>query len=165
MTSTRTRRAVAAAVVPALAGALAGCGVTVPTDPDGTLDRVRGGELRVGVSPHDPWTTVPPDGPPTGVEPELLTGFARTLDAEVAWTTGGEEELVGDLDRGELDVVVGGVTASSPWTSRAAVTVAYVTVPDPDGKPEGHVMLTAMGENAFLVELERYLLDQEVTAP
>lgn len=146
-------------------GVLGGCGVTVPTDPDGTIERVRGGELRVGVSPHEPWTQVGAGGTPTGLEPELVEGFARSLDADVVWTPGGEEELVGDLDRGELDLVVGGFTASTPWTSHAAVTVSYVTVTDPDGKPEGHVMLTPMGENAFLVALERYLLDQEVQAP
>jgi len=154
---------------PTLLGALgvvslAACGVTVPTDPDGTLDRVRGSELRVGVSPHEPWT-VTTDGAPTGLEVDLVEGFAETLDADVVWTSGGEVELVGDLERGDLDLVIGGLTASSPWTSHAAVTVAYVTVTDPDGKPEGHVMLTPMGENAFLVELERYLLAQEVEAP
>ena len=144
---------------------LAACDVTVPTDPDGTLDAVRGGELRAGVSPHEPWTAVGPAGTPTGLEVDLVEDFARTLDADVVWTPGGEEELVGDLERGDLDLVVGGFSASTPWTSKAAVTVAYVTVTDPDGKPEGHVMLAPMGENAFLVELERFLLDQEVEAP
>ena len=66
---------------------------------------------------------------------------------------------------GALDLVVGGFSASTPWTSKAAVTVSYVTVTDADGKPEGHVMLTPMGENAFLVELERFLLAQDVEAP
>lgn len=149
-----------------LAGALlTGCSTTVPTDPDGTLDRVRGGELRAGVSPHPPWTLVEADGTPAGVEVDLVEGFADTLDADVVWTTGGEEPLVTDLEEGRLDVVVGGLTASTPWTSKAAVTVAYTTVTDAAGAPEGHVMLTATGENAFLVALERYLLDQEVEAP
>lgn len=164
MTTPRRRRTRASVAALALT-AVTACGVTVPTDPDGTLDTVRGGELRVGVSPHEPWTAVAPDGTPTGLEVELVEGFAGTLDADVVWTTGGEEELVGDMERGDLDLVVGGFTASTPWTSKAAVTVAYVTVTDPDGKPEGHVMLTPMGENAFLVELERYLLAQEVEAP
>jgi len=162
---TTRRCATRSAAVLAVAATLAACGVTVPTDPDGTLDRVRGGELRVGVSPHEPWTGTLPDGTPTGLEVDLVADFAQTLDADVVWTVGGEEALVGDLDRGELDLVVGGLTASSPWTSKAAVTVAYVTVTDPDGEPEGHVMLAPTGENAFLVELERYLLDQEVQAP
>lgn len=162
MTTTRRPARAALALV---ALTLAGCGATVPTDPDGTLDTVRGGELRVGVSPHEPWTAIGPDGTPTGLEVDLVEEFARTLDAEVVWTDGGEEELVGEMERGALDLVVGGFSASTPWTSKAAVTVSYVTVTDPDGKPEGHVMLTPMGENAFLVELERFLLAQEVEAP
>lgn len=163
MTTTGRRRARAALALVVLT--LTACGVTVPTDPDDTLDTVRGGELRAGVSPHEPWTAVGADGTPSGLEVDLVEDFARTLDAEVVWTPGGEEQLVGDLERGDLDLVVGGFSASTPWTSKAAVTVAYVTVTDPDGKPEGHVMLTPMGENAFLVELERFLLDQEVEAP
>lgn len=158
----RASRSVSAVVV---AAALGACGVTVPTDPDGTLDRVREGELRVGVSAHPPWTDVGPDGAPAGLEVDLVEGFADELGAEVVWTEGGEEQLVGDLEAGDLDLVVGGLTASTPWTSKAAVTVAYTTVTDEEGKPEGHVMLTPTGENAFLVTLERYLLDQEVTAP
>jgi len=80
---------------------LAACGVTVPTDPDGTLDAVRGGELRVGVSPHEPWTVVGPEGTPSGLEVDLVEGFADTLDADVVWTTGGEDELVDDLECGQ----------------------------------------------------------------
>lgn len=148
--------------------ALTGCGAdapTFPTDPDGTLERVRGGELRAGLSPHEPWTALGPDGSPDGVEVALVEDFADSLGADVTWTTGGEEALVADLEEGRLDVVVGGFTASTPWTSKAAVTVAYTTVTDEHGKPEGHVVLAPMGENAFLVALERHLLDQEVTAP
>ena len=162
---TTTRRRPVRAVLPLVVLTLTACGVTVPTDPDDTLDTVHGGELRAGVSPHEPWTAVGPDGTPTGLEVNLVEDFARTLDADVVWTPGGEEELVGDIERGELDLVVGGFSASPPWTSKAAVTVSYVTVPDPEGKPEGHVVLTPMGENAFLVELERFLLAQEVEAP
>ncbi|GAB2673043.1 transporter substrate-binding domain-containing protein [Thalassiella azotivora] len=142
-----------------------GCSLTVPTDPEGTLDRVRGGVLRVGVSPNPPWTELPTgadDPRPLGREVELVEGFAEELDAEVRWTAGGEEDLFDQLERGHLDVVVGGLTSRSPWSSHAALTVPYVEVPGRDGKPQGHVVAVRMGENAFLVRLERYLLEQEV---
>lgn len=147
-----------------LALAVAGCGITVPTDPEGTLDRVRGGELRVGVSPDDPWTTLPggDQAPPAGIEVELVEAFAEHLGAEVVWEVGSEERLVGDLEDGRLDVVVGGLTARSPWSSRAALTRPYVTVPGEHGEEENHVMATRTGENAFLVELEVFLIDQDV---
>lgn len=142
---------------------LAGCS-SIPLDPDGTLAQVRGGTLRVGVSPAPPWTVLPqrPGGDPTGVEVDLVTGFAESLDADVEWVVGGEQRLVDDLARGELELVVGGLTADSPWVSSAALTRPYVSVPGPTGQPEPHVVAAPMGENAFLVQLERYLLAQEV---
>lgn len=145
---------------------LGGCGLTIPADPEGTLDRVRGGFLRVGVSPRPPWTELPTgdDGDPAGIEVELLEAFAAELDAEVVWEVGGEEQLFGDLEDGRLDVVAGGLTARSPWASKAALTRPYVTVPGSRGEEENHVMAAPMGENAFLVALERFLIAQDVQA-
>ena len=151
------------ALVVALALLLAGCGsVRIPVDPDGTLDRVRGGVLRVGVSPHEPWTTVTATEP-GGLEPDLVRRWAAGLGARIAWTVGGEQPLVQAMERGELDLVTGGLTADTPWADQAALTWPYATSEGPDGSQE-HVMLAPMGENAFLVELERYLLAQEVPA-
>jgi polar amino acid transport system substrate-binding protein len=151
-----------------LAGSVAsGCGVDLPRDPDGSLDRIRGGTLRVGVSVDPPWTetSVPVTGreaaTPTGIEPALVTDFARSLDADVTWTVGGEESLVTDLEEGRLDLVVGGLTEASPWSEHVALTRPYVTVPGPGGRPEPHVMAAPMGENALLVSLETFLLAQE----
>jgi ABC-type amino acid transport substrate-binding protein len=156
------RRALAGAVGACLV--LAGCGVQLPTDPDGTLDRVRDGRLVVGVSPEPPWTDMPDttSGEPFGREPDLLRGFARSLGAEVTWVTGGEQSLVDRLERGSLDVVVGGLTDRSPWSERVALTLPYVSTTGPDGSEEKHVMAAPMGENAFLVALESYLLDQDL---
>jgi ABC-type amino acid transport substrate-binding protein len=162
----RQRRRAALGPLALLAlGAVTGCGVTIPTDPDGTLDRSRGGVIRVGVSANPPWTELPQGTDteqPAGIEPELVTAFAESLDAEVEWTAGGEEALARQLEEGLLDVVVGGFTATTPWSRHAALTVPYVEVVGPDGKPEPHVMATAMGENAFLVELERFLLERDI---
>lgn len=154
-------RAVVALVAVVVAS---GCGATIPTDPDGTLDRVTGGTLRVGVSPNPPWTELPdgPDGDPTGLEVDLVEDFAATVGAEVSWEPGGEEDLVGRLEDGELDLVVGGLTARSPWADKAALTHRYTVTTDDRGREELHVMAAPMGENAFLVELERFLLDQDL---
>ncbi len=61
-----------------LAAALALGGCEYPRDPEGTLDRVRGGTLRVGISPSEPWVTLAENEPPAGVEVELVQEFART---------------------------------------------------------------------------------------
>jgi polar amino acid transport system substrate-binding protein len=192
--------------------ALAGC--QFPRDTEGTLDRVRGGVLRVGVSEHEPWVSTA-EGRPTGVEIELIDGFAASIGAEVDFTTGSEEELIGALHEGGLDLVAGGMTKRSPWKRQAsptrpfAVTELVLGLPaggDPSGgvvvergseaaglvdrprpveelseargRPAAvhdwllddlglraadellehkHVMFVRMGENAFQVELERYL--------
>ncbi len=148
-------------VVTALALALlAGCGLTVPSDPEGTLDRVRGDVLRVGATHHEPWVVVTGDGDPTGDEPALLEEFAAELDAEIMWTVGNEESLVEALERGDLDVVVGGFTDTTPWSDRAAATVPYTEAPGSDGAPQKHVMLVHLGENRFLVALETFLLER-----
>ena len=71
---------------------------------------------------------------------------------------GGEEPLIGELEHGRLDLVVGGLTADSPWSDKAAITKPYTEAPDATGKPVGRVMAAPMGENAFLLELEEFLL-------
>ena len=140
---------------------LAGCGLSIPADPEGTLDRVRGGVLRVGVSPNPPWTVVSgPEAQPACREVELVQGFADGLGARVEWSTGGEEPLMKRLKEGQLDMVIGGLTAKTPWTKHAAVTRPYASATGVDGKRERHVMAARMGENAFLVELERHLLSR-----
>lgn len=159
------RRALAGALASVVLGCvLAGCVATLPSDPEGTLDDVRGGVLRVGVSTAPLWTEPGPadDGGPAGLEPDLVRAFAQSLDAEVEWTRGGEEQLVDQLHRDELDLVVGGLTASSPWADTAALTYPYAHTVGPEGAPQAHVMAVRLGENAFMVELERFLLAQEV---
>lgn len=141
--------------------ALGGCSVTIPTDPDGTLDRVTGGMLRVGVSPNPPWTDLPggTGEDPEGTEVRLVEDFAQSIQAQVEWVPGGEEDLVGRLERGELDLVIGGLTARSPWAEKVAMTYRYAETTGPEGQKQLHVMAAPMGENAFLVELERFLLE------
>ena len=214
------------------AGLCAGC--QYPRDPEGTLDRVRGGVMRVGVTHVDPWVTL--DGAaPGGVEVELLQRFARSLDADIEWVEGSESELMEALHGRHLDVVVAGLTRRSEWQRVAALTRPFVSYEvviaapdqatadrlsddlggervaveanspeaakleedtDADVMPVGdlaavdgpvavpeyllddlgfvrtdaeldeheHAMAVPMGENAFLVELERFLLDRETEA-
>jgi polar amino acid transport system substrate-binding protein len=226
------RSGLAALVAAALlAVGAAGCGI--PRDPESTLDRVRGGTLRAGITASEPWTTLE-GGRPGGVEVELVEQFAHELGAKVEWVDGSEAELIGALEVRELDLVVGGLTADTPWQSKAAITRSYATtrvvvaVPasqPPPGDIAGlrvaveagsdaagiledktdavpvrvpdvtqvkgsavavdewlldnlglrdtgvhlskakHVMATPLGENAFLVRLERFLIAHQAQVP
>lgn len=150
-------RLVSWTLVALLGVGLAACGVTVPADPDGTLARVSGGELRVGASPAPGLVDVS-GGEPSGDLVDLVDDFARSIDATSKWTVRGEEELVTMLERGELDLAVGGFTEQTPWSDRAGASRGY-RVTGADGEPI--VLLVPLGENAFLGELERFL-DEEV---
>ena len=214
-----------------LALLLAGCGI--PRDPEGTLERVRGGTLRAGITASAPWTTLE-GGRPGGVEVELVERFATELGARVEWVDGSEADLIAALEMRELDLVVGGLTADTPWQAKAAITRSYATtrvvvaVPSSQPLPEDiaglrvavedgteeagiledktdaiavrvpdvtevrgsavaieewrladldlrdtgvhlskskHVMATPMGENAFLVRLERFLVAHQGEVP
>lgn len=134
---------------------LTSCGI--PTDPRDTLENVRSsGELAVGVSASPPWTLVDGDSV-SGSEVELVEGFAEHLGVRTRWVIGGEQHLVDQLEKGELQIVIGGITADTPWSRKAAPTRAYAESTAPDGKKLKHVMLVRLGENRFLGELERYL--------
>jgi polar amino acid transport system substrate-binding protein len=214
-----------------LAVGVGGCGI--PRDPESTLDRVRGGTLRAGITASEPWTTLV-GGRPGGVEVELVERFAAELGATVEWVDGSEADLMAALEVRELDLVVGGLTADTPWQAKAAITRSYATtrvvvaVPadqPPPGDIAGvrvavevgsdaagiledktdavpvrvadvtrvkgsavavdewllddlglrdtgvhltkakHVMATPMGENAFLVRLERFLIAHQAEVP
>lgn len=129
-----------------------GCGLSIPTDPDGTLDRVRAeGVLRAGASPSPGWVTLG-GGTPGGREPDLVSQFADDLEADVDWTVAGEEELVRMLEEGEIDLAVGGFTEDNAWVDEVGLTRAYTGT---------HVMMVPMGENALQSELEVWLDDHD----
>lgn len=160
-TSSRFRRRPRSAgiiAVLALSGTLTGCGLTIPADPNGTLDAVTGGELRVGTSPDGSLVEVR-DGVPSGSIVELVDDYAQSIDAEPDWTVASEESLVTMLEDGELDLVAGGITAKTPWLERAGVSRGYTGIEGADGREI--VMLVPLGENAFLSSLETFL-DAEV---
>jgi ABC-type amino acid transport substrate-binding protein len=146
--------------VPALVF-LVGCGM--PYDPGGTLDRVRGGTLRAGVSVNEPWTRLE-GGQPAGVEVTLLREFADGLGARVEWVVKSESELMQALERRELDVVVGGLTYDTPWKERVGLTGSYLTADGPRGRRVEHVMAVPPGENGWLLSLEKFLFAREERA-
>lgn len=152
---TRMRRVL---LILAMSLALAGCGLTVPSDPGDTLQSVSDGELRVGVAPDAGLTDVS-TAPPSGPLVDLVEEFAASLDADVQWTIGSEEELVVRVEEGDLDLVVGGFTDQTPWDDRVGVTRGYTGIEGSDGRVT--VMFVPLGENAFLSTLEEFL-DTEV---
>lgn len=141
---------------------LTGCSSSYPADPDGTLERVTGGTLRVGVTDNGQWVQLEKANEPQGIEPELVRGFADTLDADIHWRQGSEHGLVQELKHGELDMVIGGISSDTPWTTHAGLSREYVQTTNRRGNSVKHVLLVPLGENAFLLKLDQFLMQQEV---
>lgn len=99
----------------------AGSSCQFPGNPEGTLDRVEGGTLRVGVIEDPPWVDLShPE--PRGVEPDLVREFAGELGAEIEWVEETDTELFAALRGFQLDLVIGGLTTASPYAVEAAFT-------------------------------------------
>ena len=158
-------RRLLAGLLPAALLFLAGCGTTFPADPKGTLERVQDGTLRVGASINGDWVAISSpagsnlrDGDVQGKDVELVRGFAEQLGADIEWVAGTEQVLAEDIKHGDLDLVIGGLDDKTPWVTHAGVTRPYAESEDQRGKLHKHVMLVPLGENAFLLELDRYLM-------
>lgn len=139
---------------------VAGCSPGLPRDPEGTLLRATGGTVVVGVSENPPHTHVSDDGAVSGTEVDIVEAWAATIDADVEWVPGAESVLMAMLEEGEVDVVVGGLTSDSPWTTHAALTRPYAQTTGPDGKAVELVIAARMGENSLLVSIETFLVDE-----
>ena len=136
---------------------LAACGL--PRDPEGTLDRVRGGTLRVGFVVDTPWVTEAGQGA-GGIEGAIAAELAHTLGARIAWTHASETPLLTALHDGDLDLVIAGLTKASPWAAKASFTRPYyVDTATVHGKRTEipHVVAVRPGENAWQVHVERVL--------
>lgn len=120
MKATTLGRTFATLVLCLLVSACAG----LPRDPEGTLGRVQGGRLRVGLVEQPPWV-VRTEGEPAGAEVELVRRFAAELRATPEWHWGGEQRQMEALERFELDLVVGGVTDRTPWSKYVGLTAPY----------------------------------------
>jgi ABC-type amino acid transport substrate-binding protein len=128
---------------------LASCGL--PRDPEGTLERIEGSSMRIGITDSPPWTVVT-EGEPTGVEVALTEQLARDLDAEIEWVKGSESEILEEIELGHLDLAIGGFTADNPWSKKVTFIQPYYVLGDDE-----HVMAAPHGENAWIVRLERFL--------
>jgi polar amino acid transport system substrate-binding protein len=157
----------AIALAAALGTVASGAGCEIPQDPDGTLDRVTGGSVRVGVTEADPWVLLDEGEPSGGVEVELVRRVARDLDAEIEWVDGSEEELVNAAKEGSLDLVIGGLTNKSRWKKDVAFTRPYVDTQVVIGVPEREVGRTDFDGERVAAELgseEEALLENRTDA-
>lgn len=126
----------------------------MPTDPEGTLAKIRASSLSVGLSVRRPWTGSTHQYV-DGVECRLLRQWAEENEVPIEWRVLTESELVKGLGQGEIHVAVAGFTDDTPWSKDVAMTQPYYE--NDEGR---HVMLVPRGENRWLLELDRFLARQ-----
>jgi polar amino acid transport system substrate-binding protein len=146
-----------ACVFPILAFVLlTACGE--PADPEGASRRIASShELRAGASENRPWIWF--EGEQVrGPEAALVEDFAGSLGAHVRWTRGAETPLTEMLAARKLDVVAGGFKYDTLWSAKAGTSRPYAG----DGLfQQGHILLTATGENQLLLRLDRFLAQRK----
>ena len=97
----------------------------LPRDQKDTFKHVQQSQrLRVGVIENPPWVIRNGDEP-SGAEVELVKKFASEIGVRPEWTWGGDEKLLGALEKFELDLVAGGLSDKTPWKTRIGMTSPF----------------------------------------
>lgn len=133
-----------------------------PRDPEGTWERIADRGVRIGVVDDIP--SITPDSLPEHLSPAneevaLVRRMIRDLRLEVAtWQTGPGDQLLGRLERFELDLVIGRYTAGSPWGRRVAFSRPWMTDFTDGSRP---VLALPPGENRWLMEVDRWIVGRK----
>ncbi|MFD1694340.1 ABC transporter substrate-binding protein [Roseibium aestuarii] len=129
--------------------ALAAC--NFPQDPEETLDKVRGGELVVGVNGSS--KADPAAGLENPRERAILTRFAERLDARIVLRHDEFHQLAAALEEGEVDLIAGDLPETTPFATRLGLSR-----PMSETRLRGETVKTVFavrkGENRFLSLLE-----------
>lgn len=125
--------------------ALTGCD-KIPKDVEGTLDRISSsGEFKAGIVPGHPLDA--------RRQQSFLSAVSRSAHARPQVTIDATEPLLGQLDRGEIDLVIGPMAKASGWRRQ----VHFMPLRRELG-PVGDLELVAMarnGENRWIALLHR----------
>lgn len=115
---------------------LGSSGCDMPQDQRGTLERVRGGTMNVGIVDNPPWATMD-NGAVTGVEAALVQDLARELKADIHWVKGNYLTLAEALKAQQIDLLIGGLTMDVPSSSQLGLSTVYARTSTAVAVPPG----------------------------
>jgi hypothetical protein len=119
---------------------LLGACADFPKDSRQTLEKARAGEpITVGFSPAEPWVGKAGPQGPSGIEPDLIRGWARANGVRISWIEGGETQLVEALVQNEVDLALGGFLSNTPHGAKIGMTQPYLASPMVIGAAAGAV--------------------------
>lgn len=84
--------------------------------------------LRVGVAPAYPPVVFEQDGEIVGIEADLARGLGARLGRRIEFERFDETELIGALERGEVDVVMSGLSITPERAARVRFCLPYLQV-------------------------------------
>ncbi len=87
-----------------------------------------GPPLRVGVAPDDPPIVFEVDGQVVGIEADLARSVAQTLERPIEFERYRSDELIDALLRGEIDVVMSGLSITPEREDRVRFVTPYMEV-------------------------------------
>ena len=122
---------------------LAGC--DLPRDPEGTLQAVRGRELRVGVLNFG--VNAEKDRP-------TVERLATSTGSKVIYLEGDAHALFEDLKRGRIHLVIGGVPKSTPFAEELGLSKPVGPLHGAH-EEDDRVLAVRPGENAFLLRVNQ----------
>ena len=86
----------------------------------------RGRALRVGVAPTYPPVIFEQDGEIVGIEADLARGIGARLGRRIVFERLGEHELLEALERGEIDIVMSGLSITPEREGRVRFVAPYM---------------------------------------
>lgn len=121
---------------------------SIPADPEGTLERVRGARsFRAGLISSGR------DRIAAAREEKFLERVAAATGAQPRLVEGAAEPLLLELEEGELDLVIGPLSPDSPWKTRVAILRPIGETFEPQRLVI--VPIARNGENRWIMLLER----------
>lgn len=136
----------------ALLAAASACD-SIPKDAADTSERIEThGEVRTGIITNG------------GEDKAQLRAFgaavARSASAEPVYTEAGSEMLLAELEKGNVDIVVGHLAKSSPWAKMVSFTSPW----EAERPPRDQEVIRAAvrhGENRWLMQVERVIAEHD----
>src|SRR3954447_5247418 len=123
--------------------------IDFPKDAEKTLGKVSNGTIRVGFTNAAPWVYPSATGA-QGIEANIIINFAQTLHAKVEWIEGTEEQLYNALKRGEINILIGGITDKTPWKEEIGLTKPYIetsiVIAQPSAQPSNNQQPSIEGQ-------------------
>ncbi|MDN3724136.1 hypothetical protein QRD02_07060 [Aequorivita sp. SDUM287046] len=121
-------------------------GCDLPRDTKDTFEKAKKESLHVGVVVRtDSLSSI------SVFEKNLMDQFVAANNLKVSYNHSTETQLVKQLEKDKIDIIIGGFTEKTLWKDKAALTAPY---------DKEHVWLVKKGENRLVFEIEKFFYNQ-----